>query len=78
MERLKYQLMQEAITDYDLHQIEAYMTLEELRDMKKKTFDYFSIRGGLKDEKDRALAEKMFRIGYMCAHTFYSPPEPLK
>lgn len=68
MERVKYQSHNEHITLRDLNDVENYMTLEEIREMKRRideTTGCINIDGGAQAV---AFAREMFRLGYLSSH----------
>lgn len=68
MDRVRWDALDDrSVSSYDLDGVDAHMSLEELRELNKKSAD---ILGSLvlNGYESRAFAEKIFRLGYLAAH----------
>jgi hypothetical protein len=73
MEKTKYATYRsDHITLEDIDNTERYFSKEELIELKNKSRDIIENVWGFKDIKDKALAEQMFKYGYLAAHIVYS------
>jgi hypothetical protein len=76
MKPIKYEIYNDyPVNLSELDAVKSLFTLEERQRMENR-MKILNDLVGFKDIKDRALAEKMFELGYLAAHTFQTKELP--